>query len=187
MNMAVNVSNNDILNMSQDWGKDASNGLPYSGRAVQKFIKEMLNSKAGVFHHDSANNRYLVFADEDAKNAYLADPSQSGLIIGAFDAPSNYTATIKLLSPNYNAILLGTTGNYIEFTFETINKNDEPVGEDVTCTYTIVRGGSKKTITDRYRYGARVRFNVDAYLEEGLNTVTIGIVGNNTLAATTVG
>lgn len=185
--MAGNVSNNDILNMSQDWGKDASNGLPYSGRAVQKFIKEKLNAKAGVFYNDTTNNRYLVFADEEARDKYLADPTQSGLILGAFDAPSNYTATIKLLSSNYNAILLGATGNYVEFTFDTLNKSDESVGEDVTCTYTIIRGGSKKTITERYRYGTQVKFNVDAYLEEGLNTVTIGIVGNNTLAATTVG
>ena len=185
--MAGNVSNNDILNMSQDWGRDSSNGLPYSGRAVQKFLKEKLNAKAGVFYNDTANNRYLVFADEDARDSYLADTTQTNLILGSFDAPSNYTATISLLSGNYHAILLGATGNYVEFTFDTKNKDDESVGEDVTCTYTIIRGGSKKTITERYRYGTRVKFNVDQYLEEGLNTVTIGIVGNNTLAATTVG
>ena len=126
--MAGNVSNNDILNMSQDWGKDASNGLPYSGRAVQKFILEKLNAKAAVFYNDTTNNRYLVFADEEARDKYLADPTQSGLILGAFDAPSNYTATIKLLSSNYNAILLGATGNYVEFTFDTLNKSDESVG-----------------------------------------------------------
>ena len=84
--MAGNVSKNDILNMSQDWGRDASNGLPYSGRAVQKFIKEKLNAKAGVFYNDTTNNRYLVFADEEARDEYLADPTQSGLILGAFDA-----------------------------------------------------------------------------------------------------
>ena len=96
--MAGNVSNNDILNMSQDWGRDSSNGLPYSGRAVQKFLKEKLNAKAGVFYNDTANNRYLVFADEDARDSYLADTTQTNLILGSFDAPSNYTATISLLS-----------------------------------------------------------------------------------------
>lgn len=185
--MAKSVSKNDIQNMSEDWGLDPSNGLPYSGRAVQKFIKEKLNAKAGVFYNDTSNNRYLVFADEEARDEYLANPTQSGLILGAFDAPSNYTATIKLLSSNYNAILLGATGNYIEFTFDTFNKNDESVGEDVTCTYTIIRGGSKKVVTERYRYGTQVKFNVDKYLEEGTNTVTVGVVGNNTLAGTSVG
>ena len=185
--MAKKVSENDIQNMSQDWGIDASNGLPYSGRAVQKFIKEKLNSKAGVFYNDTSNNRYLVFADEETRDKYLADPTQSGLILGAFDAPSNYTAVIKLISSNYNAILLGKTGNYVEFTFDTFNKNDESVVEDVTCTYTIIRGGSKKVVTERYRYGTQVKFNVDKYLEEGTNTVTVGVVGNNTLAGTSVG
>ena len=185
--MAKKVSENEILSMAQDWGYDASNGLPYSGRAVQKFIKERMNSKAGVFYNDSANNRYLVFADEDARNAYLADPTQTGLILGSFDAPSNYTAVISMATPNFNAVLYGSTGNYIEFTFDTFNKNDESVGEDVTCTYTIIRGGSKKVVTERYRYGTQVKFNVDKYLEEGTNTVTVGVVGNNTLAGTSVG
>lgn len=185
--MAKKVSENDILNMSQDWGYDASNGLPYSGASVQKFIKERINSKAGVFYNDSANNRYLVFADEDARDAYLADPTQTGLILGSFDAPSNYTAVISMVTPNFNAVLYGATGNYIEFTFDTFNKNDESVGEDVTCTYTIIRGGSKKVVTERYRYGTQVKFNVDKYLEEGTNTVTVGVVGNNTLAGTSVG
>lgn len=185
--MAGNVSNNDIVNMSQDWGKDSSNGLPYSGRAVQKFIKEKLNAKAGVFYNDTTNNRYLVFADEDARDAYLADPTQTGLILGSFDAPSNYTAVISMDTPNFNAVLYGATGNYIEFTFDTFNKNDESVGEDVTCTYTIIRGGSKKVVTERYRYGTQVKFNVDKYLEEGTNNVTVGVVGNNTLAGTSVG
>lgn len=164
-----------------------SNGLPYSGTAVQKFIKERINSKAGVFYNDSANNRYLVFADEDTRDAYLADPTQTGLILGSFDAPSNYTAVISMTTLNFNAVLYGATGNYIEFTFDTFNKNDESVGEDVTCTYTIIRGGSKKIVTERYRYGTQVKFNVDKYLEEGTNTVTVGIVGNNTLAGTSVG
>ena len=185
--MAKKVSENDILNMSQDWGYDASNGLPYSGEAVQKFIKERLNTKAGVFYNDSANNRYLVFADEGTRDAYLADPTQTGLILGTFDAPSNYTAVISMATPNFNAVLYGATGNYIEFTFDTFNKNDESVGEDVTCTYTIIRGGSKKVVTERYRYGTQVKFNVDKYLEEGTNTVTVGVVGNNTLAGTSVG
>lgn len=185
--MAKKVSENEILNMSQDWAYDMSNGLPYSGASVQKFIKERINSKAGVFYNDSANNRYLVFADEDTRDSYLADPTQTGLILGSFDAPSNYTAVISMATPNFNAVLYGATGNYIEFMFDTFNKNDESVGEDVTCTYTIIRGGSKKVVTERYRYGTQVKFNVDKYLEEGTNTVTVGVVGNNTLAGTSVG
>lgn len=103
------------------------------------------------------------------------------------DTSSNYTAVIDMISLNFNAVSYGSTGNYIEFTFDTLNKNDQSVSEDVTCTYTIVRGSSKKVITERYRYGTQVKFNVDKYLKEGTNTITIRIVGNNTFADTSVG
>lgn len=40
--MAKKVSENKITDLSQDWGLDVSNGLPYSGQSVQEFIKEGL-------------------------------------------------------------------------------------------------------------------------------------------------
>ena len=115
--MAGNVSKNDILNMSQDWGYDSSTGLPYSGRAVQKFIKEQFGTKMGYFFYDTSRNRYLAFASEASKDEYLGNPTKTELILGSFDAPFNYEAVINLLSDSYVAVPLGTTGNVIEFTF----------------------------------------------------------------------
>ena len=34
------ISINKITSLSEDWGSDSRNGLPYSGQAVQDFIKE---------------------------------------------------------------------------------------------------------------------------------------------------
>lgn len=181
------VSKNDIVNMSQDWGYDSSTGLPYSGRAVQKFIKEQFGTKMGYFYYDTSGNRYLVFASEESKDEYLANPTKTELILGSFDAPFNYEAEINLLSDSYVAVPLGTTGNVIEFTFKTKNKNGDEIPEDVVCTYTIVRGSMKKKVSQRYRSGQHVRFNVDKYLSEGANRITIGIVGQTTFAATTTG
>lgn len=181
------VSKNDIVNMSQDWGYDSSTGLPYSGRAVQKFIKEQFGAKMGYFYYDTSGNRYLVFASEESKDEYLANPTKTELILGSFDAPFNYEAEINLLSDSYVAVPLGTTGNVIEFTFKTKNKNGDEIPEDVVCTYTIVRGSMKKKVSQRYRSGQHVRFNVDKYLSEGANRITIGIVGQTTFAATTTG
>lgn len=181
------VSENDIQDMSQDWGNDPVNGLPFSGRAVQKFIKDTLGTKMGYFHYDTTTNRYLVFANEGAKDKYLENPLLTELVLGAFDAPFNYSAEINLISEPYVAVPLGTTGNYIEFTFDTKNKNGASVGEDVVCTYTIMQGNAKKVVTQKYRSGTSVKFNVDGYLKEGANRITIGIVGQTTLAATTVG
>ena len=176
------------INRNTDWGGDESTGhLPVSGARVQEFIKEQLNSKASIFHYDPANNRYTVFADEESRDAYLSDPARTDLIIGMFDAPSNYSAEISLLSESYVAVPAGSTGNYIEFTFDTRNKNGSSVGEDVICTYMILQGNTKKVVQQKYRAGTSVRFNVDGYLKEGANRITIGIVGETTLAATTVG
>lgn len=100
---------------------------------------------------------------------------------------TQYTAEINLITPNFNAVLEGSTGNYIEFTFDTLNENGNTLGEGVTCTYIIVRGSTKKTITERYRYKSQVKFNVDKYLKEGSNDITIGIVGNISGASASLG
>lgn len=184
--MAKSVSKNDIQNMSEDWGHDLSNGLPYSGAAVQKFIKNTFKSKMGFFYYDTSSNRYLVFADEESKNKFVENPTLTELVLGAFDAPFNYEASIMLLSPSYVPILLGTTGNYVSFDFDIKNKSGASIGESVNATWTFVRGNTKQTLKAKYRYGQTVTLNVDKYLSEGTNNIILSIVGENTLAATSV-
>ena len=175
------------IDKNVDWGGDAStNNLPVSGQMVQKFIKDGLDSKAGIFHYDTANNRYIVFSDTIARDEYLLDPTQTHLIIGTFDAPFNYTATINLTSKAYNAVFLNSTGNYIDFTFDVVNKQGASTGENVTVTYTIIRNANKQVVTETKKFGDVVHFNIDKYLGEGTNTIMVGITGQTSLAATTV-
>ena len=185
--MAKQVWNNPI-DKHTDWGGDPvkTDGLPVSGEMVQKFIKDALEGKAGLFWYDATNNRYLVFADADARDEYLADPNKTELIIGTFDAPFNYTAEISLNSSAYNAVFLGSAGNYIDFTFDIKNKQGASTGENVTVTYTFIRNATRQEVKETRKYGDAVRFNVDKYLGEGTNTVIVGIVGQTSLAATTV-
>lgn len=167
----------------------------YSGEAVERLLRRTLSEaltslkgKAGVFHYDQANNRYLVFADEECRDLYLENPAEHrDLLIANFEAPFNYSAEIALLSDAFMAVLAGSTGHYLEFTFATKNKSGQDVGEDVTCTFTFMRGSVKQSVKQRYRRGTVVRFNIDKYLDTGTNNITIGIVGDQTLAATTVG
>ena len=184
--MAKKVSENDIQDMTQDWGLDTSNNLPYSGAAVQKFIKETFGSKMGYFHYDASSNRYLCFADEASKDKYVANPTMTELVLGAFDAPFNYEARLNLLSDSYVPVLLGATGNYVEFTFDIVNKSGASTGEAVNATWTFIRGNNKQTLKAKYRYGQAVSLNVDKYLAEGTNNILISIVGENSLAATSV-
>lgn len=181
-----NLSYNDIPDKNEDWGLDPRNGFKYSGESVQKFIKETFDSKMGYFHYDTSSNRYLVFADEESKNKFVENPTLTELILGAFDAPFNYEASIMLLSPSYVPILLGTTGNYVSFDFDIKNKSGSSIGESVNATWTFVRGNTKQTLKAKYRYGQTVTLNVDKYLSEGTNNIILSIVGENTLAATSV-
>ena len=46
--MAKKIWDEDITGYEQDWGGDGLTGnLPISGRAVQKFLKQELNSTVG--------------------------------------------------------------------------------------------------------------------------------------------
>lgn len=158
----------------------------YLGTRVEEFIKFMFNKKAGCFYYDQSNSRYIIFASEATRDEFLADSTKTDLILGFFDAPSNYTAEINLISANYVPVLAGATGNYIEFTFDIKNKSGQSIGEDVICTYTFTQGANKKVVTQKYRYGTKVRFNVDDYLSAGTNLIAINISGVTTIAATTV-
>lgn len=166
-------------------GNELTGHLPVRGRRVEEFLKGALNSKMGFLYYDATANRYLVFADEGAKDEYLKNPTQTTLVLGSFDAPFNYEASISLLTPSYNAIFLGKTGNYLDFTFDIKNKSGNSTGENVTVTYTFIRNAAKKVITETRKYGETVHFNIDDYLLEGTNTVIVGISGQSTLAATT--
>lgn len=184
--MAKKIWNNPI-DKNVDWGgDDSTEGMPVSGEMVQKYIKDSLNSKAGIFYYDTSNNRYIVFSDELSKDEYLEDPTKTHLIIGTFDAPFNYTASINLTSKTYNAVFLNSTGNYIDFTFDVVNKQGASTGESVTVTYTFIRNANKQTVTETRRFGDVVHFNIDKYLGEGTNTIMVGITGQTSLAATTV-
>lgn len=183
--MAKKVSENDIQNMTQDWGLDTSNNLPYSGAAVQKFIKETFVSKIGCFHYDASSNRYLCFSDNESRDKYLANPTMTELVLGSFDAPFNYEASITMLTPSYNAVFVGGTGNYLDFTFDIRSKDGNHTGENVNVTYTFIRNSNKKVVNETRKYGETVHFNIDGYLLEGTNTVIVGITGQTSLAATT--
>lgn len=144
-----------------------------------------VDKKAGHFYYDATNNRYLVFTNEEARDEYLEDPTKVELIIGSFDAPFNYTAEINLLSKPYNAVFYGSVGNNISFDFDIKNKQGASTGENVLITYTITRGSVKHVVKETRRFGDSVVFNVDKYISEGTNLITVSIVGQSSLAATT--
>lgn len=149
-------------------------------------MKDSLNSKIGVLYYDSTNNRYLAFTDEEERDKYIADPTLTYLVLGTFDAPFNYSAEINLATPSYNAVFVGSTGHYIDFTFDVKNKQGASTGESVIVKYTFMRGTTKQEASEIKPFGGSVHFNIDKYLAEGTNTIIVSVTGQNTLAATSV-
>lgn len=184
--MARNVWDEPIdKNIPWD-GNEDTNNLPVRGSRVEEFLKGSLNSKIGVLFYDTTNNRYLAFADEEERDKYIADPTQTELVLGTFDAPFNYTAEINLASKTYNAVFIGSSGHYIDFTFDVKNKQGASTGESVIVKYTFMRGSNKREVSEIKPFGSAVHFNIDKYLAEGTNTIIVSVTGQNTLAATSV-
>lgn len=184
--MARNVWDEPIgKNIPWD-GNESTGNLPVRGRRVEEFLKESLNNKIGVLFYDTTSNRYLAFADEEERDKYIADPTQTDLVLGTFDAPFNYTAEINLASKTYNAVFIGSSGHYIDFTFDVKNKQGASTGESVIIKYTFMRGSNKREVSEIKPFGSAVHFNIDKYLAEGTNTIIVSVTGQNTLAATSV-
>ena len=184
--MARNVWDEPIdKNIPWD-GNENTNNLPVRGSRVEEFLKGSLNSKIGVLYYDATNNRYLAFTDEEERDKYIADPTLTDLVLGIFDAPFNYSAEINLATPSYNAVFVGSTGHYIDFTFDVKNKQGASTGESVIVKYTFMRGATKQEVSEIKPFGSSVHFNIDKYLSEGTNTIIVSVTGQNTLAATSV-
>lgn len=179
---------NGKITQTTDWGGDESTGgLPVSGARVQEFIKETLDNKLGYLHYDEQNNRYLVFTDKERCELYLSDPTGNAeLLLGTFDAPFNYSIDFRLETPAYNAVFSGSKGHYIDFSFDVRNKNNQSTGDNLICTYHIRNGNETVKISETYGAGRSVHFNLDAYLKEGTNNITIEMQGQQTLATTSI-
>jgi len=64
------------IDKNVDWGGDTSTGgEPVSGRAVQKFIKDTLQSKIGYIYEDRSHNKCIGFADEGDYELWESDPT----------------------------------------------------------------------------------------------------------------
>ena len=112
------VSANEFNMVVEEVNKHGEQISTIQEKTIPDMMKE-LDGKAGVFYYDSANNRTIVFANNDTKEAYLSDPTQTHLMLGSFDAPFNYSASINLLAPTFLSFLDGTKKVYVELTVDT--------------------------------------------------------------------
>ena len=185
--MARKPYDGSINRHTADFSKAGPKGEPASGLAIQRYIKEIDSTKFGAGMTTPDGGEHLFFVDEEDMQAYIEDPTRDDLILDRIQLEVQYTMAASLLSEPFSAVKLGSVGNYIEYTFETVNKNGQVVSEPVTATYTISRGSTTKVITETYIAGTVARFGVDSHLLEGTNNISIRVKGNITNVSTIFG
>lgn len=189
-----------ITSFDIDWGGDSNTGgVPVSGKRVQEFIKNSINSKVGYVGLYQEGGYYVLCKDaatfEEWKKTVNTDNpfGEISLINGHFDAPYNYSMKIVLLDPEggYKSSLVGSTGNEIRFYAHTVDKDDSEQSESITVTFKITNdNGISSTVTNIYDYETianreGVTYDLDGKLSPGRNTITISAIGTNTNATTT--
>ena len=108
------------------------------------------------------------------------DPTKTDLILGELEAPSSYRAEILLTTPYYNAILLGTSGNKLEFGFDIKNDIGQSHVDNINYSVVFTRNANKYTVNGSCTYGKTVSLDIDEYLsQEGTVSITITISGQS--------
>lgn len=197
--MAKKISENKITSLTQDWGMDESNGLPYSGQAVQEFIKGGIQTantayseRFGAVVFDTSTYMLLGFKNDEDKQAYLAGGPDS-LIIGR--EQFNFTGTInqvKIINGMQSGNLFFTTAqDKAEITVGFLSQQKgitdvswEEVLEDFSVTVAVDKGSSgvfENIETDRtVLNGQTLTFDVKKYIATGSNRVRVSATGVTT-------
>lgn len=177
--------------VNPDFTHAGPNGEPASGLAVQNYIRDSIDAKKFGAAYVDNNGFCLFFADEIDMATYKADPTRTDLIRERIELGGEpmYKINVSISEPlnNYAAVFYGSNGNYIRYTFQTIDRDEQVFLEPVNATYTIQNGSTVNTIRESYHAGASVAFNVDKYLLEGNNDITIVLKGQISGVEKTVG
>lgn len=192
------ISTNNIPNIEADWGLDEKTGLPYSGQAVQKFIKDTLNEKTASVYFDSGKSALYAFRSESDKEAWLESGDESLVLsftavtmsgtvydMQAVNKMGSDFGTMLYFPSNSNEALLKV--GYQSFMKRMIDTDFTEVKENAYFTVKIDRGktGKYETIVNRQLvlYGSDFEYNIRNQLNPGNNAVEITIVGASTNAS----
>lgn len=186
------LSYNEIPNMEEDWGLDPRNGMKYSGKSVQSFLKKVLNEKSGPSWFDPSTNSIHYFADEEAKMAYLdtGDVSkiQSTTVLN-FSGTIRQVKVVNLM--NTTSLYFTTVAQKAELTCGFISQQKgitdttwDEVNEDFIVSVAVDKGSVGNYVaveTDRrVLNGQTLTVDVKKYLGSGNNRVRFSVRGETT-------
>lgn len=197
------VSYNPIKSMSEDWGLDSRNQLPYSGESVQAFIKETLNKKTG--YRATSKNResdgYFhtrSFADEANYKLWLDNPIEnSSLVLQDEILPDTHeqgaSYVVGLFTTSNQSLIVSTDGTVklkIKFTsqmYNPITQTTEETGESGTLTIerrvdstsTWKKVSSMSIISVPYESTQYTDIDISKILETGNQQIRVVVRGDN--------
>ena len=172
-------SENEIPNMSEDWGLDSSDEKlrPYSNGAVQRFLKakiqeqiENLEGKIGWLSYEGGN---IVFYDKQDGNQ-LGALTLSGTIY-SIDLASDTKTTFFILTSETTRYLSITPSSKSG----TIGGSMSDYIEDYTYTISVDNGSGtfKDILNGECTNGSNFRFDIRNYVTTGSNRIRVIVTG----------
>ena len=188
--MAEDKSYNDINDLSEDWMLDERNGLPYSGKSVQKFIKTQFNGKVSCMYFDSQTMTIYGFANQEDRDYYI----QTGDGSKAVDSCKLEFATVqtKIVITNDK----GSSNLYFTTSQDTAPINLEILSyqkgltdiewnlftEDFLVTVSVDRGGNGNYETIRLNDplvdSNKYTVDIKNFIATGNNRVRVSVTGS---------
>lgn len=173
------VSNNPIPNLSTDWEKDPLNGLPYSGKSVQEFIRGRLQDAstdlAGKFGGVSYEGGRLIFMDEDGGKQLAAITLTGTSYIVSVE--TNRPTSFYVLNTE-ESTMIDLKPSTVSVEFGSTSREDFP--EDYTFTLEVDSGNGyidRTPASNTIKQGETGSVNVRNYLTNGANKVRIVVKG----------
>ena len=169
--------------INTDWGgDDSTENLPLPGSAVQKLIKNEINSKVGYMIEDKTTGEVKFYTSEQS---YLEDKKP----IGSVTSVQRYSMSLKFDEKNQYVFFSNTEKKEIIWYFKTIEvASNQSYAESVSVSYTINTGG--KVITRNMVIDSdskiedngftKVVLNLDEYVGDGVSTIDIEVTGLKT-------
>ena len=156
-------------------------------------LLDRLDNRPFVLYYDKSASLYRLFPTEAKKDAWVAayEAGDMSEEIAAYEftepftAPAPYTINLYSLKDN-QYILSGSTGNYLEYQFGTVDGNGGEVSESVDVYYTFKSSSGTFQTSKIYNAGTSVKMDIDGYLQSGTNVITLLVRGRSTGTTRTV-
>lgn len=182
----ANVIDEKILR-GTDW-----NG--YKGSRVQEYIENELNTKIGAIYKPEGATKIYCFSTTDDMEQFKATGDVS-LAIAEFETISKYEVVLNDFETSVS-VLKGTTGNTISFGFKIAETNLAPTEQYIAADsrarieFSFTGAGNYDKFTTEIPVTPGdwtvVSENIDKYLRDGVNNISIKITGLTTLSTRTI-